>query len=177
MKNTIKVLFAVLSLGFALTSCTSDSIQRTAGDLSFTQMVASNPDFSEFYKALELTGLLGVATDNSHTVFVPNNQAMSLQLSGKTAAEVFAINPTGLTEAMKYYIANGLVTGDQFSDNYVINTMAAGKTLKIKIEDDGTGKMITKLYDMTDNGNRFNAMDVKCTDGYIFTIDSYLMTP
>jgi len=173
MKTNLKLFFGLFISSIVLNSCTQEKVQKDVGPLSISQVTSSTVDYSEFHKALVLTGLIDVVNNGNVTVFVPKNDPLDSQL-GRTVEAQDALDHQKLIDVIKYYIVPNILYSSQFVNNAEFTTSFNSSKVKITIGDDGYGKMVPKITDLAGNQNIILAYDVNCTNGRLFPIDQFL---
>ncbi|OYU83590.1 MAG: hypothetical protein CFE24_10725 [Flavobacterium sp. BFFFF2] len=173
MKTNLKLFFGLFISSILLSSCTAEKVEKDIGTLSISQITSSTADYSEFHKALVLTGLIDVINNGNVTVFVPKDDQLKSQL-GRSVQQQEDLDHQKLVDVIKYYIVPTILYSSQFVDNAEFTTSFNSIKLKITLVDDGYGKMIPKVTDIPGNQNQVLAYDVNCTNGRLFPIDGYL---
>jgi uncharacterized surface protein with fasciclin (FAS1) repeats len=180
MRNLIKGI-ALVVLVFTAFSCSKEE-EPSLKTSSIAKIAEITPEFSNFYKALEVTGLKSTFEDaGNYTVFVPTNAAFAPVLGGLTVEEFNTANPGLLETVLKYHvIADAGVRSKDLTDGQTVATLQ-GQNITVTL----TPNTFYPAYD-TDlldyeetsifiNSARVFARDVKCTNGIIHVINSVLI--
>jgi len=156
-------LFFIIALGF--TFCTEkptfwevDSTEQVASDF-----IKSKPEFSEFAKLVQMTGLeplLGIR--GPYTIMLPNNDAMFAfyKANGKNSLEEFDMNILN-SLIRNHLITNEIATGD-VGLGALRDTNAIGDYLVTEFE--GSDIILNKKSRIIDR-------DVRLANGYAHVID------
>ena len=162
------VVFIMLFTSLLFSFCTQDpkiwnkkSIDQVAGDY-----ISSNPEYSEFNKLVEMTGLSALMRIRGpYTIMLPNNDAMFAyyKLKGVSALTDFDAKFL-LTLVKNHIITNEIPTGD-IGLGAIRDTNAIGDFLVSEF--DGADIIIDKY-------SKIIKRDVRVANGYIHVLDRVL---
>lgn len=181
MRNLIKGI-ALVVLVFTAFSCSKEE-EPSLKTSSIAKIAEITPEFSNFYKALEVTGLKSTFEDaGNYTVFVPNNVAFGAVLAGQTVEEFNTANPGLLETVLKYHvIGNAGVLSKDLTNNQSVATLQGQNIVVILTPNPFFPEVDTDLLDYEETSIFINtsarvfARDIKCTNGVIHVIDSVLL--
>ena len=167
--NEYKLVFLyMLFSSLLISSCTQEpqlwtvkSKQQGAGEY-----IASNPDFSEFARLVEVTGfgaLLNVR--GPYTILLPNNEAMFKYYKQKNVNSLMDFTPEFQRElVMNHIISNEITTGD-FGLGAIRDTNAIGDFVATEFQ--GSDIILNKY-------SKIIKRDIELANGLIDVIDQVL---
>jgi uncharacterized surface protein with fasciclin (FAS1) repeats len=173
MKNLLKFCFVFLTLLFVSCGDDDDSQPPVALNVSISEFVATNADYSSLAAALEVAGLTATLNgDTEFTVFAPNNAAFSTFLNAAGFASLEDVPVDVLTNILLNHVVSGNNVSATLSTGY-INSLATFGT---------TDRTLSLYLDLT-SGVRINnvatvaAADIAASNGVIHAVDAVLGIP
>lgn len=128
--------FGVGASNLSIGSTLSRRLQTDALDITVAEYLARADDFSVFYQAVQSTSLLDLFndTDDSATVFVPDNDAWST-LDDRMLTPGYSLH---LTQLLLYHIAGPVLSRSNLGRGGTI-TMLNEEDLEIVVDDENVG--------------------------------------
>ncbi|MDX2006627.1 MAG: fasciclin domain-containing protein [Meiothermus sp.] len=162
----LKAVYALAVLALAALGLTSGQTQMNTREMTITQIVAGNPDFSTLLAAVRAAGLGDtLAGTGPFTVFAPTNAAFA-KIPKADLYKLLA-DRAALTKVLTYHVVAGSVPA---AEVVKLNGKAA-KTVQ--------GQEVTIAVagsNVTLNGNsKVTAVDIMAKNGVIHVIDTVLM--
>ena len=188
MKNFMKKI-ALLASILILFSC-SKNTETELKPVSIVEIAKATPDYTNFVKALDLTGLTSTFDSaGDYTVFIPNDAAFDAVLQGTTIEDFNTANPGALAKILKYHVLSSRVYSSTLTNNQVVKTLLC-QTFTISIVNPDPNPDPNYSYlnsnavslvfpDPSTPGSNLSAKiiarDVKCTNGVIHPVNAVLI--
>ena len=189
MRNKLIAGLAAVAIVGALAACSSDSSSTTAGsatgstaaatessstaatDMTITDIVASNPEFTTLLAAVGAADLGDtLAGEGPYTVFAPTNDAFDALPAGTLESLLKPANKDQLAAILTYHVVEGQVMAADVTPGDVTTVNGADFTISVENGDvfitDGQGNkaMVTQT-------------DIEASNGVIHVIDAVLLPP
>jgi len=189
MRNKLIAGLAAVAIVGALAACSSDSSSTTAGsatgstaaatessstaatDMTITDIVASNPEFTTLLAAVGAADLGDtLAGEGPYTVFAPTNDAFDALPAGTLQSLLKPANKDQLAAILTYHVVEGQVMAADVTPGAVTTVNGADFTISVENGDvfitDGQGNkaMVTQT-------------DIEASNGVIHVIDAVLLPP
>ncbi len=181
-KKLITILAVVASLSLLGAACSSDdsSSSAPAGDttapameaeMTITDVVASNPDFSTLLAAVQAADLGDtLAGAGPYTVFAPTDEAFAALPEGTLETLLEPMNQEQLAGILTYHVVPGEVMAADVTSGEV--ETANGATFTVEVTD-GT----VTITDGQGNEAQVVQTDIVASNGVIHVIDAVLLPP
>lgn len=161
------LLFLIIS-SFVFSFCTQEaqlwklkSEEQVAGDY-----IANNPDYSEFSKLIEMTGLSALLNVRGpFTIFVPTNEAMQAYYKLKNVNSLEDFDQATLLKLIRNHIVNNEITTGDIGLGALRDTNAIGDYLVTEFE--GSEILVNKTSQIVKR-------DIKTANGYIHIINKVM---
>jgi len=187
MRKKLIAAFAAVAMVGALAACSSDDESSTASpsaveasatesssmaaDMTITDIVASNPDFSTLLAAVQAADLGDVlAGEGPYTVFAPTNDAFAALPEGTLDTLLKPKNQDQLAAILTYHVVPAEVMAADVTSGDV--TTVNGEDISISVE--GSDVIIT---DGQGNQAMVTQTDIEASNGVIHVIDAVLLPP
>ncbi len=131
---------------------------------TLAEIIASSPDHNTLELALDLAGLTPVfEEEGSYTVFAPTDEAFEALPDG--VLDALLADPNGaLKNVLLYHAANGVYRSTDLSDQQEIQTLLAGKHVRITINTAG----------VFIDGAQVSMVDIEASNGILHVIRAVL---
>jgi len=163
------MLFLVAS---AFWACKKEPIvYNTSSDLNITGYLEKDPQFSEFYKILDITGNKGyLGAYGNYTLFVPTNDGVKAFLQAKGKNSVEELNVQELKEIVKFHLLEDTISTPSFTDGKLPVLTMQGQYLVTGAQNVGGKTQIT----VNRQANMITP-NVRVGNGVIHVIDHVLV--
>jgi len=179
-KRWILMIAAALSLSLVAAACGGDEEEPTTtpsettapadtSDMTITQIVADNPDFSTLLTAVEAAELgETLSGDGPFTVFAPTNEAFAALPEGTLDSLLEPSSKDDLAAILTYHVVSGKIMAADVTPGEVMTVNGASFTVSVE---DGT----VFLTDASGGKAQVIATDVPASNGVIHVIDAVLL--
>lgn len=175
MKNLLKITLITL-LSFAVVSCNNDDDNITpidnGTDVTISQFVASNSDYSSLAAALTAAGLVETLNAGEYTVFAPNNAAFEAFLNAAGFASLDDVPVDVLTNILLNHVVLGTNESTDLFTGY-ISSLATEATSEANLSlfvDTTSGVTINGVASVT-------TADIEASNGVIHAVDAVIGIP
>lgn len=175
MKNLLK--FALFTfMAFAVVSCNNDDDNQdpidNGTDVTISQFVADNDDYSSLEAALEAAGLVETLNGGEFTVFAPNNTAFEAFLNAAGFAALEDVPVDVLTNILLNHVVTGTNESSGLTTGY-ITSLATEATSGTNLS-----LFINTTSGVTINGvSTVTTADIEASNGVIHAVDAVIGIP
>jgi uncharacterized surface protein with fasciclin (FAS1) repeats len=149
----------------------SEAESEMTDEMTITEIVAGNEDFSTLLAAVEAADLADpLAGAGPYTVFAPTDEAFAALPAGTLDTLLEPANQDDLTAILTYHVVPGMVMAADVAPGEV--TTVNGAAFTISVEDE-------KVYITDGQGNQAQVTqtDIEASNGVIHVIDAVLLPP